>query len=148
MASDTVLLKCTSCGALNRVPVKRVSQNPLCGKCKTLLDFPFLPQSASAATFDKELASWPETVLVEFRSKASPLYAESDAAVADIAFSRAGRLKVLKIDLDSEPGLALLYSVQTSPTFLIFRESRQLGRLDGLPRDAAELAAWVAGYLQ
>jgi len=143
MANDTALLRCRSCKALNRVPIKKLTQNPLCGKCKALLDFPFQAVTATAASFDQELASWLETVLVVFWAKGNDLWKMIEPAVADIAFAQAGRLKVIKVDLDAESGLALLFSVQTAPTFLTFRDSKQLGRLDGAPREASELAQWV-----
>jgi len=143
MANDTALLRCRSCKALNRVPIKKLTQNPICGKCKALLDFPFQAVTATAASFDQELASWLETVLVVFWAKGNDLWKMIEPAVADIAFAQAGRLKVIKVDLDAESGLALLFSVQTAPTFLTFRDSKQLGRLDGAPREASELAQWV-----
>ena len=147
MANDSALLRCTDCNALNRVPAKRLSQNPICGKCKALLDFPFQAMNATAASFDQELASWFETVLVVFWDKQSALFKVIAPAVADLAFSRAGKLKVLKVDVDAEPGLALLFSVQVSPTFIAFRNSKQLGRLDGTPRESAELVQWVERFI-
>ena len=146
MANDSALLRCRSCNALNRVPAKRLSQNPICGKCKALLDFPFQVMNATAASFDQELASWFETALVVFWDKESPLFKTVDPTVADIAFSRAGKLKVLKVNVDAEPGLALLFSVQVSPTVIAFRNSKQLGRLDGAPRESAELVPWVEKF--
>jgi thioredoxin 2 len=143
MASDTALLRCKSCNALNRVPVKKLSQNPICGKCKALLDFPFQAVTATAASFDQELASWLETVVVAFWSKGNDLCKTVEAAVANIAFSQAGRLKVIKVDIDTEPALAQLFSIQTAPTFLAFRDSKQVARLDGAPREANELTQWV-----
>lgn len=147
MANDSALLRCRTCNALNRVPAKRLSQNPICGKCKALLDFPFQAMNATAASFDQELSSWFETALVVFWDKESALFKTIDPVVADIAFSRAGKLKVLKVDIDAEPGLALLFSVQVSPTFVAFRNSRQLGRMDGAPRESAELVQWVERFL-
>jgi len=147
MANDSALLRCRTCNALNRVPAKRLSQNPICGKCKALLDFPFQAMNATAASFDQEISSWFETVLVVFWDKESALFKTIDPVVADMAFSRAGKLKVLKVDVDAEPGLALLYSVQVSPTFIVFRNSKQLGRMDGTPRESAELVQWVASFL-
>jgi thioredoxin 2 len=147
MAFDTALLRCRSCNALNRVPVKKLAQNPICGKCKALLDFPFQAVTATAASFDSELSSWLETVLVAFWSKGSDLCKTVEAVVADVAFAQAGKLKVIKVDIDAEPGIALLFSIQTAPTFLTFRDSKQLGRLDGAPREASELAQWIKAYL-
>jgi thioredoxin 2 len=147
MANDPALLRCKTCNALNRVPAKRLSQNPICGKCKALLDFPFQAMNATAASFDQELSSWFETALVVFWDKQSALFKTIAPAVADIAFSRAGKLKVLKVDVDAEPGLALLFSVQVSPTFIAFRNSKQLGRMDGTPRESAELVQWVERFV-
>jgi thioredoxin 2 len=147
MANDSALLRCRTCNALNRVPAKRLSQNPICGKCKALLDFPFQVMNATAASFDQEISSWFETALIVFWDKESALFKSIDPTVADIAFSRAGKLKVLKVDVDAEPGLAQLFSVQVSPTFIVFRNSKQLGRLDGTPREAAELVPWVERFL-
>jgi thioredoxin 2 len=146
MANDSALLRCRTCNALNRVPAKRLSQNPICGKCKALLDFPFQTMNATAASFDQELSSWFETVLVVFWDKESALFKTIDPTVADIAFSRAGKLKVLKVNVDAEPGLAQLFSVQVSPTFIAFRNSKQLGRMDGTPRESAELVPWVERF--
>ena len=147
MANDTALLRCRSCKALNRVPVKKLAQNPICGKCKALLDFPFQAVTATAASFDQELSSWLETVLVVFWAKGNDLWKKIEPVVADIAFAQAGKLKVIRVDMDAEPGLALLFSIQSAPTFLTFRGSKQLGRLDGAPREASELAPWIKAYL-
>ena len=147
MANDSALLRCRSCNALNRVPAKRLSQNPICGKCKALLDFPFQGMNATTASFDQELSSWFETVLAVFWDKQSVLFKTVEPVVADIAFTRAGKLKVLKVNVDAEPGLALLYSVQVSPTFLVFQNSKQLGRMDGVPREPAELVPWVEKFV-
>jgi thioredoxin 2 len=147
MANDSALLRCKSCNALNRVPAKRLSQNPICGKCKALLDFPFQTVNTTTASFDQELSSWFETALVVFWNKQSTLFKTIDPTIADIAFSRAGKLKVLKVDADAEPGLASLYSVQALPTFIAFKNSRQLGRMDGTPRESTELVQWVTRFI-
>jgi len=147
MANEPALLRCRTCNALNRVPAKRLSQNPICGKCKALLDFPFQSMSATAASFDEELSSWFETALVVFWDKQSTLVKAIDPAVADIAFARAGKVKVLKVDLETEPGLAQLFSVQVAPTFIAFKNSKQLGRMDGTPRESSELVQWVDRFV-
>ena len=128
---------------MNRVPVKRLSQNPLCGKCKALLDFPLKPVQVTSTTFEQEVASWPEALLVMFCSKGSADCKEIDPAVEDIAFFRAGRLKVLKLDIDASPGIALLYAVNITPTLIAFRGGQQLGRLEGAPKEQQELTQWI-----
>ncbi len=141
--NDSVILRCNACGAMNRVPVKRLSQNPLCGKCKALLDFPLKPVPVTAATFEKELAEWPEALLIMFCSERSADCKEVSPAVDDLAFFRAGQLKVLKLDIDTEPGIALLYNVHISPTLIALRSGQQVGRLEGAPKEQSELSQWI-----
>ncbi len=141
--TDTVILRCKACSAMNRVPAKRLSQNPLCGKCKALLDFPFKPVQVTSATFEQEMASWPEALLVIFCSKGSEDCKAVDAAAEDIAFFRAGRIKILTLDIDADPGLALLYAVHITPTLIAVRGAQQMGRLEGAPKEQSELIQWI-----
>ena len=141
--TDTVILRCKTCETMNRVPVKRLSQNPLCGNCKALLDFPFKPIPVTSADFEQEMASWPEALLVMFCSRSSEDCKPVDAAAEDIAFFRAGRIKVLKVDIDSDASLALLYAVHITPTLIALRSGQQLGRLEGAPKEQNELTQWI-----
>jgi thioredoxin 2 len=141
------MIRCSSCNALNRVPVKRLKENPICGKCKNLLDFPMSSVKVAADSFDREMAAWPETVLAYFWSKNCDMCRSVDSVVDDIAFLRAGRIKVLKVDADADASLALSFSVRSTPTFLVFRNHSQIARLDGVPRDKIELLHWIEQHL-
>jgi thioredoxin 2 len=141
--TDSVILRCSACGAVNRVPAKRLTQNPLCGKCKALLDFPLKPVQVTSATFEQEVASWPEAMLIVFCSKSLDDCREVGPVVEDIAFFRAGRLKVLKLDIDADPGIALDYTVHITPTLIAFRSGQQLGRLEGVPKEQHEMTQWI-----
>lgn len=37
MAQDSAIVRCTDCGARNRVPKSRLKEKPLCGKCRKIL---------------------------------------------------------------------------------------------------------------
>lgn len=63
---DSVLLRCQSCGSINRVITGKLASAPHCGKCGSTLTFPRRPVEVTAATFNKEVLSSPGTVLVEF----------------------------------------------------------------------------------
>ncbi len=141
--ADSVNLRCSACGAMNRVPVKRLGQNPLCGNCRVLLDFPLKPIKATSATFEQERDSWPEALLVMFCSQSMADCKEMEPVVEDLAFFRAGRLKILKIDIDADPSVALPYAVHITPTLLAFRGGQQLGRLEGAPKEGSELDLWI-----
>jgi thioredoxin 2 len=141
--TEAAIILCSTCGAVNRVPVRRLKENPLCGKCKGLLDFPMSAIKVSAATFEKETSSWPEAVLVFFWTKGCDACRAAETVVDDIAFLRAGRVKVLKTDIEAEPALAERYSVRSTPVFLVLRNRYPVARLDGAPREKIELLQWI-----
>ena len=42
------------------------------------------------------------------------------------------RLKVIKIDVDEQPDVYEIYGIQMIPTFIIYREREEIGRMSGL----------------
>jgi len=148
MQTDSILIRCGSCGTLNRLPAGRINESPHCGQCKARLTFPAQPVAASLAAFDRELSEWPETVLVEFRAKWCGYCRMLDPVVNDIAKWRAGRLKVLQIDVDEEPSLAHRFTVHATPTFILFRNGVQLARMDGATKEKIDLIRWVDSSLK
>ncbi len=140
---DTVLIRCSSCSSLNRVPRARIAEQPHCGTCKNVLTVPQQPLTGAAATFDQELAAWPEALLVEFWAKWCGYCRMIEPVVNDLASWRAGKLKILKVDVDAEPALARRFQVHATPTFILFRNGAQLGRIDGAPKEKIELVQWL-----
>lgn len=147
MSDNIVLIRCESCRALNRVPVDKLPAKPVCGACKRPLAVPTHPIDATAALFDAALADWPETVLVEFWAKWCGYCRIIEPVVTDLAAWNAGRLKVLRVDVDAEPGLAGRFTVKATPTFILFRSGVQLARLDGAPKEKIDLIQWVDKFL-
>jgi thioredoxin 2 len=148
MPKESILLRCSTCRTLNRVPSDKLSANPVCGQCKTPLEFPRYPVSATTATVDHEVFDWPEYVLVEFWAKWCGYCRMIEPVVNDLASWRAGRLKAVKIDIDAEPALGKRFSVRATPTFILFRNGAQLGRIDGAPKEKIELVQWVDRFLR
>jgi thioredoxin 2 len=66
----------------------------------------------------------------------------------DLAGRHAGRLKVVKVDVDANPGLAAQFAAQSIPLLVVIRDGREVDRIVGaLPRAALEqrLAPVLAG---
>jgi thioredoxin 2 len=68
--------------------------------------------------------------------------------VNDLASWRAGKLKVIKVDIDAEPALAQRFTIKATPTFILYRSGRQLARMDGAPKEKLELIQWVDRFLK
>ena len=147
MPSTSVILRCSSCGTLNRVPVDKLVSHALCGNCKTALNYPAVPINVTAATFDKEMNDWKELLLVEFWSQTCGYCQMVEPVVRDLARWKAGRLKVLLVNIQQELPLAQRFMAMATPTFILFRSGRQLARIDGAPREKIDMVRWVEQFL-
>ena len=147
MPGSSVILRCPSCGTLNRVPVDRLSSRPKCGNCRTSLRYPDAPVSAGAATFDREMHDWQELLLVEFWSTTCGYCRMVEPVVHDLARWKAGRLKVLMVNIQEELSLAQRFEAMATPTFILFRNGRQPARIDGAPREKIDLVRWVDQFM-
>jgi thioredoxin 2 len=143
MSNDPLLLRCTSCSALNRVPADRLSGHPHCGQCKTVLTYPSTPLTATTATFDREISSWPGFVLVYFWATWCGYCQMIEPVVNDMARWKAGRLKVIKVEVDKEPAISGRFNMRATPTFLLYRNGQEIGRMDGAPKEKIEFVQWL-----
>jgi len=63
-----------------------------------------------------------------------------------IAQERAGRLKLVTLDVDENPGVAARYDVQGIPLLVLLRDGRELARLTGAA-PAPRVNAWLNSHL-
>jgi len=85
----------------------------------------------TSATFQKEVLESGEPVLVDFWATWCPPCRRLSPKVAELAQEYSGRVKVAKIDSDSNQDLAARYQVQALPTLLFFKGGQVQGQLVG-----------------
>ena len=109
-------VECPQCGARNRIHSGE-SRLPVCGRCKASL--PWIV-AGTDATFGEEIAgSLP--VLVDFWAEwCGPCRAISPV-LEQLARDQAGKLKIVKINVDQNPVTAGAYRVQSIPTMMLFK---------------------------
>jgi thioredoxin-like negative regulator of GroEL len=90
---------------------------------------------------------WQELLLVEFWSTTCGYCRMVEPVVRDLARWKAGRLKVLIVNIQEELSLAQRFEAMATPTFILFRNGRQLARIDGAPREKIDLVRWVDQFL-
>jgi len=128
------IIVCPSCGARNRVgPI--ASGVPRCPKCKTQL--PWLVDADDRSFDDETSASVP--VVVDFWAAWCGPCRMISPVLEDLAGRHAGRLKVVKVDVDANPALAARFGAQSIPLLVVIRDGREVDRIVGaLPRAALE----------
>ncbi len=143
----TLTVRCTGCLTLNRVPEDRLASSPRCGNCKNVLAVPHEPLPGRSASFDRDVAYWPETLLVAFTSPWCLYCKIYDPLVKGLAMQRAGKLKVLAVETENEPYLVQRFKVEKTPTFLVFKNGVFAVRMDGAPKEKSEFSAWIENLL-
>lgn len=140
--SDTKILACPACGQRNRVLVA-ASGVPHCAKCGSPL--PWLAD-VSTADFRAGVEESPVPVLADFWAPWCGPCRMVSPAVEKMASALAGRMKVVKINTDEEPGLGSRFGVQSIPTLILFERGREKDRMIGA-RPAPQIRAWLDSRL-
>lgn len=136
MTTQTVT--CANCGRANRVPAAAQGK-PRCGNCKA-----FLPWIVDAGDADfaeiAEQATVP--VLVDLWATWCGPCRMVSPALEQLAREQAGRLKLVKVDIEHAPKLAQRFAVQAVPTLMVLYRGEVIARQPGAAPVAA-LRRWL-----
>jgi len=131
--SPTDVVRCPTCRRRNRVPAHAPGV-PHCGTCHAAL--PWLVE-AGDTTFDLVAVRSPLPVLVDLWAPWCGPCRMVSPAVERISVDRAGRLKVVKVNVDVAPRTAARYEAMSIPTLLVLSDGQVRDRIVGaLPEPA------------
>ena len=83
------------------------------------------------ASFGTAVLASPEPVLVDFWAQWCTPCKLVGPLVAESAKTYAGRLKVVKLDIDENPAAASRYNVRSIPTLMVFKDGKVVGQIVG-----------------
>jgi thioredoxin 2 len=115
------------------------SGTPRCGNCHQPL--PWIVD-ADDATFAELAERAPVPAVVDLWAPWCGPCRMVSPALAQLAAELAGRIKLVKVNVDTSPGLQQRFGVQSIPTLLVLRGGQVTARQTGAA-PAAALRTWV-----
>ena len=136
------LVRCGQCRQANRVPATAAG-TPRCGKCHQAL--PWIAD-ADDSTFGEVAEAAKIPVVVDLWAPWCGPCRTVSPALEQLARDLAGKVKLVKVNVDTSPQTSQRFGVQAIPTLLVLRRGQVTARQTGAVPLAA-LRTWVDSAL-
>lgn len=95
--------------------------------------------------FDAEVLNSKEPVVVDFFAEWCGPCKAMAPALDQVAKEMAGKVKIVKIDVDQNPETTQKYRIQAMPTLLMFKDGKVANTQVGALVQKSKLEAWIKG---
>jgi thioredoxin 2 len=131
------IITCPNCGTKNRVRPEPEGV-PRCAVCHHVLPWVV---DADPGTFDAEIRATVPVVIDFWAPWCGPCRMVTPS-LERLARAHAGRLKVIKLNVDSAPDIGARFRVQGIPLLVLMRDGEEVDRLVGAAPES-QIEAWL-----
>ena len=97
----------------------------------------------SDANWDAEVLGAAEPVLVDFWAEWCPPCKAMDPIMDDLATELAGKVKIVKLDVETNPSTVVRYNVRAMPTLIVFKDGQPADIKVGAGQSRVQLIKWL-----
>ena len=102
-----------------------------------------MANAVTDSTFDEEVLKSSEPVLVDFHAVWCGPCKAMAPALDQIASEMKGKVKVVKIDVDENPGVTGTYGIRAMPTLIMFKGGKVAAQHTGAIVQKKKLEDWI-----
>ncbi|MEO6011969.1 MAG: thioredoxin [Devosia sp.] len=106
----------------------------------------FLGLQVNDANFSSEVLAAKEPVLVDFWAEWCPPCKAMDPILDTLAVELAGKVKIVKLDVETNPGIVTQYNVRAMPTLIVFKDGAPVDMKVGAGQSRVQLIKWLDSH--
>jgi thioredoxin 1 len=95
------------------------------------------------ANFSSEVLGAKEPVLVDFWAEWCPPCKAMDPILDQLAVELSGKVKIVKLDVESNPSTVVAYNVRAMPTLMVFKDGAPVDMKVGAGQSRVQLTKWL-----
>jgi len=96
--------------------------------------------------WDAEVLGADKPVLVDFWAEWCPPCKAMDPILDQLSVELADKVKIVKLDVDSNPSTTVRYNVRAMPTLIVFKNGEPVDYKVGAGQSRAQLTKWLDSF--
>ena len=96
--------------------------------------------------WDAEVLGADKPVLVDFWAEWCPPCKAMDPILDQLTVELADKVKIVKLDVDSNPSTTVRYNVRAMPTLIVFKDGEPVDFKVGAGQSRAQLIKWLDSF--